>query len=380
MAKLLTAIGLMSGTSMDGIDVALVETDGDGIFHFGPTMAMAYPPAFKGRLERGLLDAQAIKERTDRPGDLVALEQALTDFHAQVVNRFLTENGLAVHSIDLLGFHGQTVLHRPNEGVTIQLGDGQALADATGITTVYDMRAADMEAGGQGAPLIPVFHRALAGSLKNTGPTCFVNIGGISNITYVDGETLIAFDTGPGNALIDQWVAQKAGIPFDSGGTIASEGRVLASVVNRYLAAPFFDESGPKSLDRNDFPPLESGSAELADGARSLARLTAEAIAKSLDQLPTAPARWIISGGGRLNVTIMGDLAEILDGAEVQTAEAAGFDGDMMEAQAFAYLAVRARRSLSLTFPTTTGCRGAVTGGKTVAPQTTPSPLPGLAR
>ncbi|MEL7273102.1 MAG: anhydro-N-acetylmuramic acid kinase [Pseudomonadota bacterium] len=363
MADILTAIGLMSGTSMDGIDVALVETDGERTLRFGPTMAVLYPAAFKAQIERGLADAKAIKRRADRPGELAALERSITDFHAQAVDQFLTENDLPTHSIDLLGFHGQTVLHRPHEGVTVQLGEGQTLADATGVTTVYDMRAADMVAGGQGAPLIPVFHRALASGLKDGGPVCFVNIGGISNITYVDGETLIAFDTGPGNALIDQWVAQEAGIPFDAGGTIASEGRVVASIVERYMAAPFFQTTGPKSLDRNDFPPLQSGAAELADGARSLARLTAEAIAGSIEYLPKPPKRWIVSGGGRLNASIMGDLTETLADAVVETAEAAGFDGDMMEAQAFAYLAVRAKKGLPLTLPTTTGCREAVTGG-----------------
>lgn len=370
MAKTFRAIGLMSGTSMDGIDIALVESDGAHEISFGPTFAVDYPAAFKARIETGLDDAKAIVAREDRPGGLAALERAITDHHARAVGQFLQTLGLVASDIHFIGFHGQTVLHRPGEGVTVQLGLGKALADATGIETVFDMRAADMKAGGQGAPLIPVFHQALARGLADEGPVCFVNIGGISNITHVDGDTCIAFDTGPGNALIDQWVQQEAGIPYDSGGTVASEGRVLAPVVERYLNNPFFDRDGPKSLDRNDFGPLESGTADLADGARSLARITAEAIALARGHLPNQPKRWIVSGGGRLNTIIMDDLAEILAGAVVETAEAAGFDGDMMEAQAFGYLAIRAKLGLPLTFPATTGCREPVTGGVIVRPQT----------
>ncbi|MDA8869831.1 anhydro-N-acetylmuramic acid kinase [Rhizobiaceae bacterium] len=363
MPKLFRAIGLMSGTSMDGIDVALVETDGEERVEFGPTLAVPYGAEVRKRIEQGLEDAQPMATRSDRPGGLAALETEITDLHAQAVGQFLSIHGIDPQSIDLLGFHGQTVLHRPEAGITVQLGDGEALARTTGIDTVHDMRATDMTVGGQGAPLVPVFHRALAKRLPER-PVAFVNIGGISNVTWV-GEVgpPVAFDCGPGMALIDRWVQSEAGIPFDDGGRIAGEGTVIATIVDRYLASEFFDAPAPKSLDRLDFPPLEAGSAELSDGARSLARITAEAIARAIPHMPTPPKRWLICGGGRLHSLVMADLREVLAPATVEPCDAAGFDGDMMEAQAFAYLAVRSARGLPLTFPTTTGCREAMTGG-----------------
>ncbi|MEP1208290.1 MAG: anhydro-N-acetylmuramic acid kinase [Rhizobiaceae bacterium] len=360
-----TAIGLMSGTSMDGIDIALVHTDGCDKVEFGPSMAVDYPADFRRRIETGLLEAAAIKERTDRPANIVELERELTHRHGQAVQQFLQSYDLKVENIDLLGFHGQTVLHRPDDQLTVQLGDGAQLAAASRIDVVYDMRAADMLVGGQGAPLVPVFHQALARASQLKHPVCFVNIGGISNITYVDGEELIAFDSGPGNALIDQWVQAKGGIPYDQGGQIASEGGVVQPIVDKYLASKFFQKSGPKSLDRGDFKPLDPGAAELSDGARTLAHVTAASIYKSVEHLPKAPATWVLCGGGRLNNAIVGDL-KLLAGqssGEVILSEQAGLQGDMLEAQAFAYLAVRSQLGLPLTFPTTTGCTEPTSGG-----------------
>ena len=271
---------------------------------------------------------------------------------------------------DLIGFHGQTVLHRPAIGLTVQLGDGALLAKETGIAVVYDMRANDMKHGGQGAPLVPAYHAALARSLPrefaDDFPIVFVNIGGISNITCVprDGDP-IAFDTGPGNTLIDQWVAREGGVPFDAGGAIASEGGVIRPVVEHYLANPFFERGGPKSLDRNDFTLHLVEGLELADGARTLAAVSAEAILKSADHLSERPKLWIVCGGGRKNPHIVGDLSAGAEreGAKVIVAEDVKLNGDSIEAEAWAYLAVRSARELPLTFPTTTGCRAPVTGG-----------------
>ncbi len=239
------------------------------------------------------------------------------------------------------------------------------LAKATGIDTVFDFRAADMEAGGQGAPLVPVFHAALAQDIAER-PLAFVNIGGIANVSWVgEDDALVAFDTGPGNALIDQWVQAGAGIPFDQGGAIASEGGVVMQVVERYMASPYFAAKAPKSLDRLDFAPLEPGSAGLHDGARTLARVTAQAIYAAVDHLPEPPKLWIICGGGAHNPIILGDLAQLAaaDEAKVAVAEDHGLNGDMLEAQAFAFLAARSVNGLPLTFPTTTGCREPATGG-----------------
>ena len=280
---------------------------------------------------------------------------------------FLQKNNLTIYDIDVIGFHGQTVLHRPDQALTVQLGDGNGLAQASGIDVVYDMRANDMLAGGQGAPLVPAFHQALARNLNRSLPVYFVNIGGISNITYINGDELIAFDCGPGNALIDQWVQTTGGIPYDQGGSIASEGGINHGIVDRYMKAAFFDKSGPKSLDRNDFSPLEAGLAELSDGARTLAQITALAIVRSIEHLPknAPPKTWIVCGGGRLNRIIMSDLTNLAkkhDGS-VLSAEDVGLQGDMLEAQAFAYLAVRSQKGLPLTYPTTTGCKEPTSGG-----------------
>lgn len=366
-----TAIGLMSGTSMDGIDVALVKSDGASVLERGPFLTIEYRPAFRRTLADALETATSIMSRDERPDNLAEVEQELTDLHAQAVRKFADCHAIALDSIDLVGFHGQTVLHRPKKGLTLQLGDGTRLADSLGIPVVYDMRAADMEAGGEGAPLAPAYHGALAGRIGERGAVAFVNIGGISNITCVlQRGQLYAFDTGPGNALIDQWVETKAGIPFDQGGAIASEGGVIRSMVDGYLEADFFSDNTRRSLDRNDFRPPDAASATLEDGARSLARLTAEAIVKSSEALPQFPQTWVVCGGGRNNRIIMDDLAEIVlaKGGRVIAAEEVGLNGDAMEAEAWAYLAIRSLNGLPLSWPETTGCRRPTTGGVLVRP------------
>lgn len=370
MGKIWTAIGLMSGTSMDGIDVALVRSDGEDHVKRGASQFFAYDPAMRELLEEALEAAREITDRTARPGNLDHVEQEITRLHVEAVKGFLQTQELSIEAVDIIGFHGQTVLHRPDIGLTVQLGDGDLLSRETGIAVVYDMRANDMEFGGQGAPLVPVYHQALAGSLptelRTKLPVVFVNIGGISNISYIGADDeLIAFDTGPGNALIDQWVQAHAGIPFDQSGMIAAEGQVVRGLVEKYLDDPYFAKKVPKSLDRNDFRMPDPGDASLEDGARSLAHLSAAAIFKACEHLPEIPKLWIICGGGRHNPSIMADLKEMGDAmeAEVVSAEDAGFDGDAMEAEAFGYLAVRAKLGLPLTFPETTGVEKPVSGG-----------------
>ncbi len=368
----ITALGLMSGTSMDGIDLAIVRTEGEGRVERGRAGFVAYDAAFRRRLAAALETAKQIGRRDERPGDLADVEREITLRHADAVRDFL---GSGDEKPELLGFHGQTVLHRPHQALTVQLGDGALLARQTGIATVFDMRAEDMRHGGQGAPLVPAYHAALAASLPPSlcrFPVCFVNIGGISNITFVpERGDPVAFDTGPGNALIDQWVQKEGGIPYDAGGAVAAEGGISRAVVERYMANPFFARKGPKSLDRLDFTLDAAMGLELADGARTLAAISAEAVFASVAHLPMPPRLWIVCGGGRKNPHIVGDMRVLAAraGAEVLLAEDAGLDGDAMEAEAWAYLAVRSRRGLPLTFPTTTGCRVAVSGGVFAPPQ-----------
>lgn len=366
------AIGLMSGTSMDGIDLALVMSDGENRVERRSSMFVPYEAAFRRRLEKSFETAKGIERRDDRPGDLAEIEREISERHAEAVNRFLAQADSGSRP-ELIGFHGQTVLHRPEKGLTVQLGDGALLARLTGLPVVYDMRANDMTHGGQGAPLVPVYHAALAKSLPEglaRFPVVFVNIGGISNITFVPAEgPPVAFDSGPGNALIDQWVAREGGVPFDADGRIASEGGVAAEVVERYLQNPFFAAAAPKSLDRNDFTLEPAQGLELADGARTLANLSAEAILKAVDHLPEKPRLWIVSGGGRKNPHIIADMRAKTGQADVILAEDAGLNGDSMEAEAWAYLALRSEKGLPLTFPTTTGCREPVTGGVMALPR-----------
>jgi anhydro-N-acetylmuramic acid kinase len=368
MTKIRTAIGLMSGTSMDGIDAALLHTDGDKIIRRGPSLYVPYDDDLRGRWKTALQTARAVVERGDRPGDLADAERVLTLCHAAVVKSFLARNGLSPDEIDLIGFHGQTVLHRPDAGVTVQIGDGSLLAAETGIDVIYDMRANDMVHGGQGAPLIPVYHAALSANLPDgfAVPVVFVNIGGISNLTFVGSDgALSAFDSGPGNMLIDQWVEAHTGRAYDRNGETAGRGKIVPDLVRHYLDSPFFSSNVRRSLDRGDFLPPVQGEVSLEDGAMTLAHVTAASIVKLADHLPQPPKTYVVCGGGRLNPVIMREFADLAatKGARVVSAEAAGFDGGSMEAEAWAYLAVRSLEGLPLTFPGTTGVATEVTGG-----------------
>jgi anhydro-N-acetylmuramic acid kinase len=368
------ALGLMSGTSMDGIDIAALRTDGEGAVERGPAHFVSYDAAFRARIEAALQTAKSIRNRADRPGNLAELERELTLRHAQAVEAFRsTFPDWAAPA--LIGFHGQTVLHRPAEGVTVQLGDGALLARETGTPVVYDMRAADMEAGGQGAPLVPAYHAALAASLpdvfRSEMPIVFVNIGGISNVTYVSASgDPVAFDSGPGNQLIDQWMQREGGIAFDADGATAAKGRIDGRVVDTYLEHAFFAQAAPKSLDRGDFNLSHMEGLSLEDGARTLAAVAAEAVFAARKQMPVQPKLWVLCGGGRKNPHIAGDLRKRAEatGADVRAAEDVGLDGDATEAEAWAYLAVRSARALPLTWPTTTGCRQPTRGGVLVQP------------
>ena len=353
----------MSGTSLDGIDLAVVKTDGENLVQHGPSATMAYTAAQQATLRQALADALVITERSQRPGHLAETEQQLTHWHADAVHTFLQQHGLKASNIDIIGFHGQTVLHRPEQHLTVQLGDGVALAKATGIQVVYDMRAADVAAGGQGAPLVPAYHRALAKDL----PVAFVNIGGVANVTYVgaDGE-LIAFDTGPGNALINDWMRKNTGGSFDKNGETAARGIVSAPHLKAALAQDYFTKRPPKSLDRNSFSDLDFNDLYLENGAATFTAFTVQSIAKSAQWFPKPVKHWIICGGGRHNATIMQGLKAVL--SKVKSAEQEGLNGDSMEAEAWAYLAVRSMRGLPITFPGTTGVKQQMTGGVLVGP------------
>lgn len=351
------AIGLMSGTSLDGVDAAWIETDGVRIARFGQRLTLPYDAALRGAL-RALIGRAPTLAPDDR--ELLSLAAALTRVHADAV--------AAIDApADVIGMHGQTILHRPEEGRTWQIGDAVWLAGRTGLPVVYDFRSADVAAGGQGAPLAPIFHAALAARLER--PLAVLNLGGVANVTWIGSDgRLVAFDTGPGNGPLDDWVQQKTGQPFDADGALAAAGRADQTVLERLLADPYFARPWPKSLDRLAFSVgiAQSGldSLDGADGAATLAAFTANAAA--LAPLPAPPLRWLVAGGGRHNQAIMAALRYAV-AAPVEPVEAVGWDGDALEAQCFGFLAARVLRGLPLGFPETTGVPVPLSGGR-VAP------------
>ncbi len=357
MSAPVNAIGVMSGTSMDGIDVALLRSDGEALVEPGPGFSYPYAPALAADLREVVADPARAE------GDLKALEARVTEAHVQAVETFLAQAGVARADVALVGFHGQTVLHRPVRGLTRQLFDGGFAARRLGIDVVCDFRAADMRAGGEGAPLAPVYHAAIAAKLEK--PLMLLNWGGVGNGTYLglDGA-VIAFDTGPANSLIDDFVRARRGLSHDADGALAAAGAVDAGLLAQWMGDPYFARPAPKSLDRNHFRALTSGVAALsdADGAATLTAFTIEATAAALRIVPDAPNRWLVAGGGRRNKALMAGLAGRL-GVSVEPVEAIGFDGDQLEAQLFAYLAIRSRRGLPISFPGTTGVPTAMTGG-----------------
>ena len=364
------AIGLMSGTSLDGVDVALIETDGERIAAFGPTGYRAYSEAERALLRQALAAGAGLTSRNERPGVLAEAEAFVTSAHAEAVEAFLAGEHIGKEGIAVVGFHGQTVLHRPAAKLTVQIGDGLALARRLDMTVVHDFRAADVAAGGEGAPLVPVFHQALARDLDRPHPIVVLNVGGVANITFVDGGDPIACDTGPGNALIDDFMRARTGSPLDRDGDQAARGRVDEAFVKRVLADEFFNRPYPKSLDRNAFAFANIGLPDfsVADGAATLSALTAASVARIVPHLPAPPRAWIVAGGGARNPTLMRMLAERLKPASVETADAVGWSSQSIEAQAFAYLAVRTLKGLPLTFPKTTGVARPWPGGLVARP------------
>jgi anhydro-N-acetylmuramic acid kinase len=369
VAKLYTAIGLMSGTSLDGVDVALISTDGKRIAELGPARTYPYAEADRELLRRALKESPSLPDREARPGVLPEAERLVTIRHAEAVQVFLGEANIHSRDIDLVGFHGQTVFHDPARALTVQLGDGQSLADRLGISVVWDFRAADMAAGGVGAPLAPVFHRALAEMASLPLPVMVLNLGGVANITYVGTNELIAFDTGPGNGLLDDWVFQRTGHSFDADGRLAASGKPSEPILRTLLAHSYFALPPPKSLDRNAFAIDALADLADADGAATLLAFTARSIALSLRHLPAVPRASYVSGGGRHNVAMLSAIAEALGSLPVLPLEALGFDGDATEAQAFAFLAVRSLAGMPISYPATTGAPTPLTGGRISEPK-----------
>ncbi len=354
---MLRAIGLMSGTSLDGVDAAVIDTDGERVAGFGRSVTLGYAPPLRAAL-RGLIDRAAAGALPADDPELRAATEALTLRHAEAVAALDTP-------CDLVGFHGQTILHRPDRGVTWQIGDAALLARSTGVPVAWDFRSADVAAGGQGAPLAPLFHAALARDLP--GPLAVLNLGGVANLTWLGAATngdraILACDTGPGNAALDDWAMCHTGRPVDQDGALAHAGTVDETQLARLLQHGFFGRTPPKSLDRQDFAdPLHGLDLSAADGAATLTAFTARAVAAT--PLPAAPRLWLVCGGGRHNPVLMAALRGSLHGS-VEAVETVGWNGDALEAQCFGFLAARVLRGLPLSLSGTTGVPEPWPGGR----------------
>ncbi len=356
--EVLRAIGTMSGTSLDGVDAAVIETDGVAIAGFGPSTYRAYTGAERQALRRAL---------GQWPGGADVAEAAwiVEAAHAEVIAR--------LGPADVVGFHGQTLTHDPDGGRTHQAGDGARLARRLGSMVAWDFRSADMDAGGQGAPLAPVYHAALARRMEAAAPLVFLNLGGVGNLTWIDPAAgdpfgpgaMLAFDTGPANAPLDDLMQARRGVPFDAGGALAATGQADAAALAAFAAHPFFAAPPPKSLDRDAFAALVAAADRLEDAAAAatLTQAVALSVGLALRHCPKPPVRVLVTGGGRRNPHLMGRLSAHLE-CPVEPVEAAGFDGDMIEAQAFGYMAVRSLRGLPLTAPGTTGVAAPLAGGR----------------
>jgi anhydro-N-acetylmuramic acid kinase len=354
---MMRAIGLMSGTSLDGVDAAWIETDGESIGRTGPAMTLRYQDGLRADLRRLLELAPGLAKDDPLLRDV---ERRLTLDHAMAVS-------ILGMPADVAGLHGQTILHAPARKITWQIGDAALLAARCHMRVVYDFRSADVAAGGQGAPLVPLFHAALARDVPK--PLLIVNIGGVANATFLgaDGE-ILACDTGPGNGPLDDWVMRNTGAAYDRGGALAASGLVRQDRMALLMSDPYFARPAPKSLDRLHFSEIIARAVlgmDAADGAATLAAFTTAAIAAW--RLPAPPVRVLVCGGGRKNKNMMDRLGKAFD-APVDPVEAVGWDGDALEAQCFGFLAVRVLRGLPLSLPTTTGVAAPMTGGRVIGP------------
>lgn len=370
MGDVIWALGMMSGTSMDGIDAAMLSTDGHTVQNFGRTYYQSYTNADRHKIKEAVAMAHSLPtdmlvDRTQWPQILVETEAFITQRHIELLHQLQVKP-------DVIGIHGQTLIHRPNERVSLQILDGRAVAEQTGLTVVNDMRANDLAHGGQGAPLVPFYHFALAKRANLTGPVAFLNIGGVSNVTWINPQydrpeedgALLAFDTGTGVALLNDWISERTDQPYDVDGVLSGQGCVDERRLRQWQQNGYFEAPPPKSLDRDEFKRMiDVSDLSVEDGAATLCAFTAHGVARALAWMPAPPRTWFVCGGGRYNKTLVQMLSERLDGA-VRLIDTLGLDGDQVEAQAFAYLAARRYKHLSVSAPGTTGCDLPVTGGE----------------
>jgi len=366
-------LGFMTGTSLDAVDMAVLDTDGEAIQAFGPAGERKLTDATRDLMLEATREALRWPRGAPEPAIFAEAARAGAEEHFAAAEGFLAAHGLKWSDLHLIGMHGQTVLHeRPKAGVvgrTVQLGDASLLARKAGVPVAFDFRSADVAAGGEGAPLAPIYHLARARASGLEPPLAVLNVGGVANVTFIgrNGE-IAAFDTGPGNGMLDLLVQDRSQARFDAEGRLAAAGRVHAEVLSGFLTHPYFQAPPPKSLDRYDFPLAPLRDLSLEDACATLVAFTAEAVRLAFALMGETPGEMIVAGGGRRNPEIMGALARRLP-CRVSDADSHGWRGDAIEAEAFAYLAARTARGLPISFPRTTGVVQPMTGGRIVQPQ-----------
>ncbi len=365
-------LGFMTGTSLDAVDMAVLETDGEAILAFGPAGERKLSAGARALVEQATAEALAWPWDAPRPGVFEAAARAVADEHLLAARAFMAEHGIVTGDLDLVGFHGQTVLHQPASdtrqvGRTVQLGDAQRVADGLALPVAHDFRSADVAAGGQGAPLAPVYHQALVHWSRLETPVAVLNLGGVGNVTLVGEGSLEAFDTGPANGMIDLLVQARTGARCDLGGALAGQGRIDDSILAAYLDHPYFRRVGAKSLDRFDFSLDNVAGLSLEDAAATLTAFAAETVAIGLRACAEPPRQVVACGGGRHNPVLMAWIADRA-ATPVVTAETVGWRGDSIEAEAFAYLAARTAKGLPISFPGTTGILAPRAGGRICRP------------
>lgn len=376
---MMKVLGFMTGTSLDGVDMAVLETDGEAQLAFGPWAELPMPAQTRTILEATIKAALSWPRGEAEPAIFDEARHAIVECHFQAASEFLARNQLDFSDFDALGVHGQTVLHeRPKNGVkgrTIQLFDGQAFADLTGVPVVCDFRQADIEAGGEAAPLMPVYHQALVQNAGLDLPLVVVNLGGVANITAISDRGLVAMDTGPANGLMDQWMRRHDRGDFDHEGRIAASGQVHANIVAAYMAHDYFKAAAPKSLDRYDFNLQAIEGLCFEDGLATLSAFTLQSLLAGIGLAGVTPETVILAGGGRHNRHLVSQIKAALAPAKVLLAEDLNWRGGALEAEGFAYMAVRSLKALPISFPGTTGVKAPLTGGRISYPKNRPQSL-----
>ena len=357
----LCSLGLMSGTSLDGIDVSIIKSDGEQYLEIIDNLYLKYKDQLKLKLKK-VIDLCASKDQLAKtPKEVKELEKELTLYHINAC-KLITEKNKNI-KIDLIGFHGQTILHKPRKGYSIQIGDSKLLSRITNTTIISNFRENDILNGGQGAPLAPIYHQLILTKIKSKTPSAVINIGGISNITYIEkNNKMFSFDTGPGNYLIDKWVRDKAKKEFDRNGLIAESGQADEKILKKFLSDPYFKKKFPKSLDVRDFNVHNLNKLSLEDGCATLSMLTVKSICMALNSFEKKPNLVLLSGGGRKNKYIVNNIKKKFTGS-IKLIDDFNFNGDFIESQAFAYLAIRSYLKKFITFPSTTGVRKPCLGG-----------------